>query len=113
MVKRVKDIDILRTESKIDPNWELGNEFLCVDLLTEKGAHRLIQDIERQVRKYQACVSCGACAGICPANAISINPHFRIDESKCNHCRRCMSTKFLRDFCIALHATQQTRKYRN
>jgi phosphoadenosine phosphosulfate reductase len=112
MVKRVKDVDILRRESKIDPSWELGNEFLCVDLLTEKGAYRLLKDIERQIRKQQACVLCGACIGICPTNAISINPHFHIDENKCIHCRRCISTKFLRDSCIALHATQQTRKYR-
>jgi len=112
MLKRVKDVEVLRRESKIDPDWELGNEFLCVDLLTRKGEHRLLQDIERQMRKFQVCVLCGACTGICPTNAISINPHFRIDEERCIHCRRCITTKFLRDSCVALHATQQTTKYR-
>ena len=112
MIKRVKNIELLNRESKIDPSWELGNEFLCVDLLTTKGHHRILQDIERQIRKFQACVLCGACAGICPTNAISINPHFRIDEDKCIHCRRCITTKFIRDSCIALHANQQTKKYR-
>lgn len=112
MVKRVKNIDLLRRESKVDPSWELGNEFLCVDLLTTKDSHHLIQAIERQIRKFQACVLCGACAGICPTNAIRINPHFKIDEEKCIHCRRCVTTKFLRDSCVALHSNQQTRKYR-
>ena len=112
MVKRVKNIDVLRRESKVDPSWELGNEFLCVDLLTTKDSHYLIQAIERQIRKFQACVLCGACAGICPTNAIHINPHFKIDEEKCIHCRRCITTKFLRDSCVALHSNQQTRKYR-
>jgi len=113
MLKRIKDVEVLRRESKIDPDWELGSEFLCVDLLTRKGGHRLLQDIERQMRKFQACVLCGACAGICPTNAISINPHFRIDEGRCVHCRRCIVTKFLRDSCVALHANQQTTKYRS
>jgi len=113
MVKKVRNVELLRTESKIDPSWELGNEFLCVDLLTERSHHYLLRDIERQIRKFQACVSCGACAGICPTNAIRINRHFEVDEEKCTHCRRCITTKFLRDSCIALHANQQTRRYRN
>ena len=113
MIKRVKDIDVLIKESKIDPSWELGEEFICVDILATKNSSYLIQSIERQIRKFQECVLCGACVGICPENAITINPHFKVLELRCSHCGRCLSTRFLRDSCIALHANQQTRRYRN
>ena len=113
MLKRVKDIGVLKRESKVDPSWKLGKEFICVDVLTTKNSRYLLQSIERQMRKFQVCVLCGACTGICPTNAITINPHFKVSKLRCSHCGRCLSTRFLRDSCIALHANQQTRKYRD
>ena len=113
MIKRVKDIDILKRESRIDPRWDLGEEFICLDILATKNIRYLLQSIERQMRKFQECVLCGACVGICPANAIIINPHFKVLDLECSHCGRCLSTRFLRDSCVALHANQQTRRYRN
>ena len=113
MVKRVRDIDVLRRESRIDPGCEVGEEFICVDILAKKNSRYLLQSIERQMRKFQECVLCGACAGICPSNAITINPHFKVIELRCSHCGRCLSTRFLRDSCVALHSNQQTRRYRN
>lgn len=113
MIKIVKDITILLNESKIDPNWKLGNEFLCVDLLTTKNQYHLMQSIERQLRKYQVCVSCGACAGVCPTGAIKINPHFRVDGRKCIHCDRCISSKFIKSSCVAINSFQQSRRYRD
>jgi len=113
MIKRVKDIDVLKRESRIDPNWELREEFICVDILIAKNSRYLRQSIERQMRKFQACILCGACVGLCPANAITTNPHFKVLELRCSHCGRCLSTRFLRDSCVALHSNQQTRKYRN
>ena len=56
MIKRVNDISILEKESKIDPSWKLGEEFLRVDILTTKNNYRLLQSIERQIRKFQVCV---------------------------------------------------------
>jgi len=113
MIKCVKDIGILIKESRIEPNWKLGEEFLCVDILATKNSRYLLLSIERQMRKFQECALCGACVGICPTNAITINPHFEVFEIRCSHCGRCLSTKFLRDSCVALHSNQQTRRYRN
>ncbi|PKM79168.1 MAG: hypothetical protein CVU88_07170 [Firmicutes bacterium HGW-Firmicutes-13] len=113
MIKIVKNIKKLKEESSIDPNWKLGKEFLCVDILTTKNVRRLIQAIERQIRKFQECVLCGACIGICPTNAIAINPHFKVFESACLHCKRCITTRVLRDSCVALHSNQQTKRYRD
>jgi len=112
-VKVVKDMSLLMRESSIDPNWKLGEEFLCVDILSTQNSRYLLQAIERQIKKFQACVLCGACIGVCPTNAITINPHFRVSEENCCHCRRCINTTYLRDSCVALHANQQTRRYRD
>jgi len=112
-VKVVEDTSLLVKESSIDPNWKLGEEFLCVDILATRSHRHLLQAIERQIRKFQACVLCGACIGICPTNAITINPHFRVSEGKCCHCGKCINTRYLRDSCVALHSKQQTRRYRD
>ena len=112
MVKRVKDIQKLRDESAIDPDTKLGSEFLCVDLLTAKKQKYILRCIERQLRKYQACVLCGACEGVCPSNAIHVGEQFKIEANKCNHCLRCVTTKYLRDSCVALHVGQQTTRLR-
>jgi ferredoxin len=112
-VKVVEDTSLLLKESSIDPSWKLGEEFLCVDILATRNHRYLLQAIERQIRKFQACVLCGACIGVCPTNAITINPHFRVSEDKCSHCRNCVNTRYLRDSCVALHAKQQTRRYRD
>jgi phosphoadenosine phosphosulfate reductase len=111
MVKVVKDMEVLRRESNIDVHLEQGDQFLCVDLLTVKSSYRLMQTIERQLRKFQVCVLCGACAGVCPTSAIRINPHFRVLEDKCSRCGRCLSTRYVKAGCISLNSQQQGRKF--
>lgn len=50
-----------------------------------------VQKNEAQLRKYQACVNCGACPSICPVNAITIiGGIYKIDESKCVLCQNCV-----------------------
>ena len=40
-----------------------------------------------------SCISCGACAGECPAGAISEGAdHFEIDAGTCLECGACAST---------------------
>lgn len=111
MIKSVRDINILKEESRIDKDIKLGEEFLCVDLLTSNNKYHLFRDIERQLKKFQACVLCGACAGICPTQAISVNSSFTINATKCNGCRRCISTKFLSYSCVALNSTRQGKDF--
>ena len=37
------------------------------------------------------CVGCGACAGACPAEAITVDGVAKIDEAKCVDCGACAS----------------------
>ncbi len=36
-----------------------------------------------------SCISCGACAGVCPVNAHSFRPEHEFDRLRCTHCGRC------------------------
>lgn len=51
-------------------------------------------DLEQRVIKKGLCHSCGACAGICPNNAIEIStehPAPKINYLKCVNCDRCLA----------------------
>ena len=51
----------------------------------------LFQRVECQLRKYQLCEGCSACANVCPQDAISLKDGYTIDEEKCNHCMECVA----------------------
>lgn len=53
------------------------------------------EKIECQITKYQMCMGCLACEGICKVNAIQIRESgekitYHIDEKKCIHCGHCV-----------------------
>jgi len=89
------------------PGWKR----LRVTLLVSKGRTLLRQRIEKQIKKFQACVECGGCVGVCPQTAISMASPLAIDDTKCIRCGRCYSTKVLKYGCVALNSNQQSRKY--
>lgn len=69
-----------------------------------KHIHLLKLRIGKQIEKYLNCVQCGGCAGVCLQGAISIRDgRYYIDDSKCTRCRRCVTTKYLKEGCIALN----------
>ena len=48
--------------------------------------------IDKQIRKFQTCVFCQACNSICPTGALAVgHGTYRIDESKCAHCLKCVA----------------------
>jgi len=70
----------------------------------EKHTHLLKMRIEKQIEKYLNCVHCGGCAGVCLEGAISIRDgRYHIDDSKCTRCRRCVTTKYLKEGCVVLN----------
>lgn len=54
-----------------------------------------------QVRKFNACRKCLKCESLCRFGAISIiGDEYRINESKCKHCRMCVTAKYLDGGCL-------------
>lgn len=54
-----------------------------------------------QVRKFNACRKCLKCESLCRSGAISIiGDEYRINESKCKHCRMCVTAKYLDGGCL-------------
>lgn len=78
----------------------IGNREWKVTVLDAKvgGARGLLgakEKIECQITKYQMCIGCLACEGICKVNAIQIREQegqvtYHIDERKCVHCGQCI-----------------------
>lgn len=54
-----------------------------------------------QVRKYNACRKCLKCESVCPFGAISVTSFaYKIDETKCRHCLKCVTNKYLDGGCL-------------
>lgn len=82
---------------------------ICVSIFTNQAQYRLRNLIEKQIRRFQSCVLCGACTGICPTRAIKVTQYFRIDRKKCTHCGRCLSSKYLSYGCIGSDVLRERR----
>jgi ferredoxin len=67
---------------------------------------RVTMALERQLRKFQSCVLCGACVGLCPSGAIHADGRFHIDRDLCTSCQRCASSALLRFACVAVNTKQ-------
>lgn len=53
-----------------------------------------------QIRKYNACRKCLKCESLCKAGAIMIyGDTYRIDETKCVRCKKCVTAKYLDGGC--------------
>jgi len=51
----------------------------------------LIGNVKRVIYKSAYCIQCEACEVECPTGALSIYPHFEVNQSKCIHCYKCLS----------------------
>ena len=69
----------------------------------ETSFSRSMFEVKKQLEKALNCVGCGACVGSCRFGAIEFNGNMKINEDKCNHCLMCVTSKHLKQSCIALH----------
>ena len=67
------------------------------NLAKAKGIKAVESKIQCQLTKYQMCINCKACEGVCKYNAISIKEledgtvSYKIDDDKCVRCTECIS----------------------
>ncbi len=98
----ITDIDEIGTNISINV---YENKEIKFSLEYKKGGHvikvtpvkgydylTLIKRIKCQLRKYQYCISCGACEALCSQAAIqSSNGDYIIDDKRCIHCKACIA----------------------
>lgn len=71
-----------------------GETLLRVTVIGAKDLERVQAYVRFQAIKYQTCLRCGACAAVCPQNAIVVATEpdiYEIDESRCLGCLDCVT----------------------
>ena len=82
----------------------INGKALRVRFNDNKFFKRSMFEIKKQLEKALNCIKCGACVGSCPSGAIKVNSHgLEIDENRCNGCLSCITSKYLKQSCVALH----------
>ena len=81
----------------------IGGNIIRVKVNCTKNQKRKMFEVIKQLEKALNCVMCGACLGSCPFGAIKIEHNkFKITD-KCTQCLTCVTSKFLKQSCVALH----------
>jgi len=70
-----------------------ADQAVRIHYLAKKNKRLLRQRIEKQLKKMQVCIHCGACAAKCSAMALTIDSNFSIDDDRCISCLSCVSHK--------------------
>ena len=64
-----------------------------VNYLLKKWRRLFQQRIEKQLKKLQVCIFCGACGAKCKAKALEADGCFRVNHDKCKSCMACVKFK--------------------
>ncbi|SJZ77636.1 phosphoadenosine phosphosulfate reductase domain-containing protein [Selenihalanaerobacter shriftii] len=91
MLGEVYILDYKTKEPRFKLQGNLGKKQLKVQVLQDKYVTLLFQRIECQLRKYQFCVNCSACANVCAYDAIDLKDGYQIDETNCVRCMECIA----------------------
>lgn len=65
-----------------------------IHYVLQKNKFQFRMRIEKQIKKTQSCIKCGACAAECHVNAIyvdNVRGIYQIDSELCTHCKKCVS----------------------
>lgn len=72
-----------------------------VRVLGNADEETILRMAKYQIVKYNACRQCLKCESLCRFGAISINGGvYSIDQSKCTHCKQCVTDKYLEGGCL-------------
>lgn len=69
------------------------DQAIRINYLIKKYRRLFQQRIEKQLKKLQGCIFCGACGAKCNLKALSSDGEFLVDETKCISCLSCVSYK--------------------
>ena len=61
-----------------------------VNYLIKKYRRLFQQRLEKQLRKLQSCIYCGACSAKCPTGALEVGDIFVVNANKCVSCLDCV-----------------------
>lgn len=72
---------------------EIGyvDQAIRVNYIIKKNRRLFQQRIEKQLKKLQSCIFCGACGAKCKLNALNSDGDFLVDGTKCISCLSCVS----------------------
>lgn len=71
-----------------------GETYLRVTVINARDTERVLAYVRYQAIKYQTCLRCGACAAVCPQNAVVVNTEpdiYEIDDERCVGCLECIT----------------------
>lgn len=72
-----------------------------VKTMNVKDHDDLQRMVSYQIKKFNACRRCLKCESVCKYGAITVNAGvYRINESKCKHCKACITAKYLDGGCL-------------
>ncbi len=69
------------------------DQAIRINYLIKKYQRLFQQRVEKQLKKLQGCIFCGACAAKCKLRALESDGSFMVDETKCISCLSCVSHK--------------------
>jgi len=69
------------------------DQAIRINYLIKKYRRLFQQRIEKQLKKLQGCLFCGACGAKCKLKALSSEGEFQVDGAKCISCLGCVSHK--------------------
>lgn len=109
--KAVKDIGNKKLVQVIGPKVTIASvvngNTMRIRFNEEESFARSMFEVKKQLEKALNCVRCGACVGSCRYGAIEIEGHLRIDEERCQNCLACVTSRHLKQSCVALHYGQK------
>jgi phosphoadenosine phosphosulfate reductase len=92
LLNEVIVIDNATNEPIISIQGKPNQNSLKVVVLKTDNFRLTKQKIDSQITKYQMCIGCKGCEGVCKFDAIKVSDHkYIIDENKCVNCKLCIS----------------------
>lgn len=92
------NIPILSIQPFTQDGYEYAVKIKTMNVAKHDDLQRMVS---YQIRKYNACRKCLKCESLCRYGAISIvGESYRINDSKCLRCKKCVTAKFLDGGCL-------------